>query len=278
MSLSNALFDPDLAYWQDYLPFLQQLIGRDFPNCDQLNALLPKGLSSESGKVIRFVPSTQLADDAYERRIYTTGQVSTRPGNWHDIFNALVWSRFPAIKVAMNSLHFHAWSGQEDGSRGQLRDALTLFDECGVIVFSNNMEILDALSQRRWNDAFLDGDFKTSVQLAICGHAMLEKYMTPYKSMTAKALLVLVSKEFLALPGQEILTSLDEEVARRMHAGKLLTKPACLAPLPLAGIPGWWPGADQDRDFYRDPSVFRAPPADLQAAPISDLRAVFSIG
>lgn len=271
MSLSNSLFDPDLAHWQDYLPFLQQLTGRDFPNCDQLNALLPKGLSSGSGKAIRFVPSTQLANDAYERRIYTTGQVSTRPGNWHDIFNALAWSRFPAIKAAMNSLHFHAWTGQEDGSRGQLRDALTLFDECGVIVFSNNLKILNALAQRRWSDAFLHGDFSASVQLSICGHAMLEKYLAPYKSMTAKALLIQVDENFLKLPKQEILTNLDTQIAQAMLSDRLLTKPSCLSPLPLAGVPGWWPDAEQNHDFYLDPSVFRAPPADLQAAPINYL-------
>ena len=271
MSLSNAHFDPDRAYWQDYQPFLQQLNGRDFPDCDQLNALLPYGLSSESGKTIRFVPSTQLADDAYERRIYTTGQVSTRPDNWHDLFNALVWSRFPAIKVAMNSLHFHAWSGQEDGSRGQLRDALTLFDECGVIVFSNNSETLNALTRRRWSDAFLHGDFSASVQLSICGHAMLEKYLVPYKSMTAKALLIQVDENFLKLPRREMLANLDTQIAQAMLAGRLLTKPACLSPLPLAGVPGWWPDEEQNHDFYLDSSVFRAPPAGLQAAPINYL-------
>lgn len=271
MNLSNELFDPDLGYWQDYLPYLQQLTGRDFPDCDQLNALLPEGLTSKSGKAIKFVPSSQLADDAYERRIYTSGQISTRPDNWHDLFNALVWLRFPAIKVVMNTLHYHAWSEQKDGNRGQLRDALTLFDECGVIVFSNNLKTLSALAQRRWSDAFLLGDFSTSVRLSICGHAMLEKYLAPYKSMTAKALLIRVDENFLKLPRQKILTSLDTQIAQAMLAGHLLTKPACLAPLPLAGVPGWWPDEQQNRDFYLDSSVFRAPPADLQAAPINYL-------
>ncbi len=78
MELSNTHFSTSRPYWQDYLPFLQDLAGHDFPACDQLNALLPGGLSSERGQAIRFVPSDQLADEPYERRIYTTGQVSTR--------------------------------------------------------------------------------------------------------------------------------------------------------------------------------------------------------
>jgi len=152
--VSKTLFEPDLPYWQDHLPFLQQLTGRDFPTCDQLNALLADGLKSESGQNIKFVPSTELDDGAYEHRIYTTGQVSTRPDNWHDLFNALVWMRFPRIKIAMNTLHFHAYSEQTAGSRGPLRDALTLFDECGVIVFSNHLDKLNSLAERRWAEVF----------------------------------------------------------------------------------------------------------------------------
>ncbi len=87
----------------------------------------------------------------------------------------------------------------KSGSRGQQRDALTLFDECGVIVFSDRLEILEALAERRWSDAFLANTFRTSVALSVCGHAMLEKYLSPYKAMTAKALLVYVNTDFMKL-------------------------------------------------------------------------------
>jgi len=269
--VSKIHFEPDLPYWQDYSPYLQHLAGRDFPNCDQLNAMLPTGLCTESGQTIRFVPSTQLADDAYEHRIYTTGQVSTRPDNWHDLFNAMVWMRFPKIKIAMNTLHFHAYSQQTKNSRGPLRDALTLFDECGVIVFSNKLKILEDLAQRRWLDAFQADSFRTDVQLSIIGHAMLEKYLSPYKSMTAKALFVHMDSHSIRLPRQEILSRIDREIARQMSGGKLLTKPACLSPIPLAGIPDWWPDDRQNDEFYADLQVFRPPPANLETAPVLNL-------
>jgi hypothetical protein len=270
VELSNTPIDPCLPYWHDYLPFLKRLAGRKFPDCDQLNSLLSGGLSSEPGHKICFVPSHLLDDEPYERRIYTSGQVSTRANNWHDLFNALVWMRFPAIKAAMNTCHYHAWSEREDGRRGRMRDALTLFDECGVIVFSSNLEILTALAERRWNDAFLHDHFHAELGLAICGHAMLEKYLSPYKSMTAKALLIHVDSDFLALPRPEILKHLDDEIARRLLAGEILTKPACLAPLPLAGVPGWWPCAEQsDTEFYADLQVFRQPPNNLIPAPVA---------
>ena len=269
MKLSNSHFDPALPYWQDYLPFLHDLAGPDFPPCSQLNTLLADGLSSGGGQPIRFVESGQLDDDNYEHRIYTTGQVSTRQHSWHDLFNALVWMRFPLIKTAMNCLHYQAGAKVNRGSRGQLRDALTLFDECGVIVFSDRLELLRALAERRWSAAFLSDDFSASVLLSICGHAMLEKYLSPYKAMTAKALLVLVNSDFMELPRQEMLNHLDREISKQMLSGQTLTKPAALSPLPLAGVPGWWPHGDQGSNmFYDDQQVFRPPPEKLMPAPV----------
>jgi hypothetical protein len=270
MRLSGKQLDLNLPYWRDYLPFLQRLCGPDFPSCEQLNAMLPEGLSTASGQPIRFVPSTELDDGGYEHRIYTSGRISTRPDNWHDLFNALVWMRFPRLKIAMNSLHFHALSEEHDGSRGKLRDALTLFDECGVIVFSKHSGLLKALAERHWRKAFLTDEFRTGVHLSLCGHAMLEKYLAPYKSMTAKALLIHTDADFQGQSTDEILKRLDIEIAERMLAGTMLTEPACLTPLPLAGVPFWWPEEQQaEPAFYADQSVFRAPPANL--APVNVL-------
>jgi len=270
VTLLSSHFDSGLPYWQDYLPFLRRLEGLEFPTCGQLNDLLPASICSGDGHDIRFIASDQLSEEAYELRIYNSGRISTRLSNWHDLFNALVWMRFPAIKIAMNACHFHAWTEQRGGSRGRMRDALTLFDECGVIVCSSNLEILSALAERRWIDAFVYDDFHEEVELAICGHAMLEKYLSPYKSMTAKALLIHVDPGFLALPRTEILKRLDDEVAERLLSGEILTKPACLSPLPLAGVPGWWPSDEQsDSEFYTDLQVFRQAPINLTPAPVA---------
>lgn len=258
MELSKTHFESSLPYWQDYLPFLRQFAGRGFPTCEQLNALLPHDLNSEGGYSIRFVASTDLEEGPYEQRIYSTGQVSTRPDNWHDLFNALVWARFPNIKQTMNTLHYHAEHRHEGQGRGPLRDALTLFDECGVIVFSNQSETLESIRQHRWKDTFVDNreQWGIEVDVAISGHAMLEKLMSPYKSMTAKALLVQVSDGFMLLPREEKLKALDTEISAGMRAGKLVAQPASLSPLPLAGIPGWWID-EQDLQFYADTGVFR---------------------
>jgi hypothetical protein len=56
-----------------------------------------------------------------------------------------------------------------------------------------------------------------------------------------------------------------------MLAGRLLTQPADLSPLPLSGIPGWWPFEPQDESVYDDQQVFRPPPADLEPVQIMEL-------
>ncbi len=264
LSLSGLHFDPDLPCWQDYLPFLQGLAGSEFPDCGALNTALPAGLRSAGGHDIRFVASDELGNDGYEHRIYTSGQVSTRPQSWHDLFNALVWMRYPHIKTALNRLHYQAGAGQKSASRGPLRDALTLFDECGAVVVSDRRDILIALAERRWSDAFRNGDFKSSVVISVVGHAMLEKFMAPYKSMCANVLFLHAPADFLARNRQQRALTLDLVVAELVSNGDALRNPACLSPLPLAGVPGWWPPAAQAAPgFYLDLDVFRPPPANL---------------
>jgi hypothetical protein len=88
--------------------------------------------------------------------------------------------------------------------------------------------------------------------------------------MTATALLIHVYSDFRALSRPEIPERLDVEIARRLLAGETLAKPACLAPLPLAGVPGWWPCAEQsDTEFYADLQVFRRPSVNLIPAPVA---------
>ena len=49
----------------------------------------------------------------YEQRIFEQGLVPTRPANWHDFFNALIFLLFPQTKKEMNRLHVehmaHVW-------------------------------------------------------------------------------------------------------------------------------------------------------------------------
>lgn len=245
--------------WEDYRDCLLALDGASFPTPRKLNTLLPPGLSSRGECPIRFVPAHQLPNVEYEKHIFCTGAVSTRENNWHDLFNALVWSRFPRLKVVMNAVHFHELDSGREGRRGKQRDALTLFDESGVIVVSTNKKYLDAIVQRDWKTVFRESAsaWQDEISVFVVGHALLEKFLRPYKSLTAHALLWRLDDSLPEMPRVTLLQMLDEMLATRLLERSILDSPDRLSPLPLMGIPGWWSTPKQDDDFYADQQVFR---------------------
>lgn len=199
---------------------------------------------------VRFVPQTDLpTGQAYEDFIYTRREVPTREG-WHDFFNALIWQRLPLSKLRMNALQAAeiAHHGVQS-RRGPVRDALTLLDENGALLYAPDT-LWQALAQRRWADLF--GPLRplwTQAALLLPGHAVLEKLLTPYKSITAH-----VWRVALPFDPQGDLRALDNWLANDLQPAKLATKP--FLPLPVLGVPGWWPG-NQAASFYADAQVFR---------------------
>lgn len=247
----KAHIDLEHPCWEGYRVYLRRLPGDVFPGPEVLNSLLLPGLKNAAGKPVRFRPAAELPGVAYEKHIHETGEVSTRENSWHDLFNALAWCRFPVLKSAMNEVHYCNLSEEQNGRRGGQRDALTLLDESGVIVTSSNEALLRALYERNWQAAFVDyHDAWTGTGVSVCGHAILEKFLQPYKSLTAHAVYLHLEKPMSA-------GELDETLADALLEGTLVRTPKDLSPLPLMGIPGWWPFGAQDAGFYADRDVFR---------------------
>jgi Protein of unknown function (DUF3025) len=196
---------------------------------------------------LEFVPQSHLPEgQAYEAFIWRTGQVPTRDG-LHDFFNGLMWLHFPRTKRLLNQ--WQAASIAASGVqkvRGPLRDALTLFDE-NVALLACPDAIWDALCERRWRDALVaHRPAWQDSHLFIFGHALLEKLVVPRKNMCAHVLRV-------SLPWHD-LAELDTQLCQTLTEPLLATKP--YQPLPVLGVPGWWP-ANEVTDFYSDSSVFR---------------------
>ena len=259
----KSQIEPDDPCWEGYRSYLEVLDGEVFPDPERLNQLLPPCTSNRNGRPIRFVPATELPGLDYERHIFETGQVSTRENNWHDLFNALVWCRLPELKATMNSLHFEHLQYDREGRRGKLRDALTLLDESGVIVSGSDIGALNALARRDWSSAFVTHreSWGTQLQVLVCGHAILEKLMQPYKAITAHALLI-------HTPAPHSAEELDQLLGSSLAKRRWLESPAGLSPLPLAGIPGWWASCAQDDVFYLDTAVFRPASPGRPLAPV----------
>jgi len=270
MNRWKSAIDVSRPYWDGYRALIGQLPQDEFPDAAALGRLLPAGTVNRSGQAVRFTPASLLADAPYEKHIFETGQVSTRDDNWHDLFNALVWCLLPRLKAAFNAMHYDHLCQESGGSRGKLRDALTLLDESGVIVLGSRLDVLEALAARDWVRAFFSMRACRSDELRIivCGHGLLEKFLDPYKSITAHALLVQVSEQAVRQAGDGVLRRSDNKLALELLGGRLFDSPAGLSPLPLMGIPGWWPAGVQDDDFYSDRAVFRLPPAEFRPAPV----------
>lgn len=225
---------------------------------------LPAALNAVALAPLRFVPQAELPDGvAYEAHIFATGDVPTREG-LHDFFNALCWMRFPATKLRLNRLQAQAIeaAGGVGTRRGPLRDALTLFDENAALLQAPE-PIWQALLARDWSRLFVElRPLWAQSTLLLFGHALTEKLVAPYKSITAHVLRLPVPTDWPAdLPadwpadaGAGAVHSWDDWLAGQLTPEWLATKP--YTPLPVLGTPGWWP-ANEDPAFYADTQVFR---------------------
>lgn len=206
-----------------------------------LNAACPPG------HPVRFVPQDALpAGVAYEQFIFDSGQVPTRD-NLHDLFNGLAWLRFPQAKRCLNRLHAQALVAQGVGAtRGPLRDAVTLLDENGALLFAPE-PLWQALRARQWQRLFVQlRPLWRQAQCIVFGHALLEQLVYPRKPLTAHV--------YQAREAIKNIADIDAWLAQDLQASHLQGKP--FVPLPVLGIPGWWP-ANENFSFYDDSFVFR---------------------
>ena len=224
-------------------------LARGLPSLDALNALAAEcGTAQARDLPLRFVaPAGRLPAREYETRILQTGRVPTRPDTWHDVLNALVWLRFPDFKSALNVAHGEAIAVETDTRRGRRRDAITVLDESGVWVISQDPSLPGLLAARAWQTLFWDRrqDVETRMNYVVVGHALLEKALAPYPSMTGKCLTL-------------IAPSLDPDAAEQLAVSALqeIDSPRQLAPLPVQGIPGW-DAANACAAYYANQEIFR---------------------
>lgn len=195
---------------------------------------------------VRFVPQAALPDGmAYEQFIFATGQVPTRDG-LHDFFNGLIWRHFPQTKRRLNELQ--AAQIAADGvraARGAVRDAITVFDENAALLQAPPA-LWAALRAHDWPRLFLAGRaLWAQSRLTLFGHALLEKLVQPRKPITAHV---------YPVPQEVPADALDAWLAGDASAQRLASKP--FTPLPVLGVPGWWP-ANEVPAFYADTQVFR---------------------
>ena len=255
--LKGAIFAP-LA------PAVARLPAGRFPTHAELTAMA-EGISTSRGRPLRFVAPREHTDRErryYELRIADSGEVETRPGNWHDLFNALAWITYPQAKSRINAQHaaiLEEGGEAEARNRGPERDALTLFDEGGVIVASRSPQLLRLIVAFEWKKLFWERreELADSMRFFAFGHACYEQSLEPYIGMVAKTVFVPVDELFFMLPMESQVAQADALVAAHFASRARFRSPKSMAPMPVLGVPGWHFAA-QDEAFYDDPGHFRS--------------------
>lgn len=251
--LAHPIFDP-------FRPLLERLAAeKTRPDVERLNALaagLGVAPRTALGSPVTFVvPAPD--STGYELRIHETGGVPTRPGNLHDLFNALVWLRFPRFKATLNALHADEIP-REGGRRGRFRDLLTLLDEGGALVACADPGLAALVRAHSWKELFWgrrEGLLR-AMRIVVVGHAVLEKALAPWPGITCKAVFLEVEPALLAAPIAELSERLDEKASAWLAGLPRSASPRDVPPLPVFGYPGWSPGS-MDEAFYSDERYFR---------------------
>ncbi|MCO5761541.1 MAG: DUF3025 domain-containing protein, partial [Chromatiaceae bacterium] len=153
-----------------------------WPSLDCLNRLADeRGIRNAPGLPIRFVSqAARCSQRGYEGGIYTSGQVPTRQDNWHDFFNALIWLAWPQTKAALNACQHGGLAQLENGHRGPVSDAATLFDESGLVLVAPDSRLAESLRAKRWREAFWEQrDRWQQARVFVIGHSLLEKALAP---------------------------------------------------------------------------------------------------
>jgi hypothetical protein len=217
-------------------------------------------LTLPDGQPVSFRPAPSAATPAldYERRIATTGEVATRPGNLHDACNALAWLAFPRTKAALNAIHAAATVAATGNGRDRRRDAATLLDESGMIVACADAELRELWRTRQWRAAFWERRVAVAERMraVVIGHGLLAKLVAPFRAITAKVLVLNLDGAALPADPAPLGAILDNAAAAAIDAGKLTFAPEELLALPVAALPGWDLEA-RGAGLFDDTAVFR---------------------
>ena len=229
-----------LAAWREFADLLE---APGWPSVDALTAWLP------ADAPVRFAVQTHgLRADGlhYEQRVAERGVIATRERNWHDLFNALVWLRFPGLKRVLNARQAAEIARLGPKRRSRAQYALTHFDEAGVIAGLRDPALLALWDAHDWHGLFWRERAAWRggrIEVAVFGHALLEHALTPERLLVGKALVV-------ALPRAAPLDAAIDACTAAIGDGHSLRDPLELRPLPLSGIPGWHPDGEVEA-FHR---------------------------
>ncbi len=191
----------------------------------------------------------------FERRVVEQNELIVRPNSLHDVLNALVWLTFPKTKRTISEAHVALGVNANGKTRPRRRDVLTLFDESGIIMLSENDELRAMNEQHQWRELFVAhrADFVRHARPILFGHGAMEQLGNQlpqvHRGLTVKAL-------WLPLPVTSSLSEIDDYLAARIVSSESLGEQERSIPMPVLGLPGWF-AENESPACYGDEGVFR---------------------
>ena len=250
---------------QSFFTHLKQLFPLEqygtFPTVESLNELATSMGFREYQFMIDGDPGMVDVDLYYEQIIHQKRLIPTRAENWHDLFNAFIWLLFPKTKARLNQLHMTEIERSGLHPRTPMRNRVTHFDECGGILVYQEQAHLQSLMEHDWHNAFVTmrERWGQGTEFYIFGHANYEMLLNPYLGLTAKYLPIQVERNFWQKSLAERYAYLDEALLALIAQQSVFSEKGHLKPLPLLGIPGWWPDNSSPK-FYQNTDYFRPLP------------------
>ena len=275
----------------DQVAHLRLDLGANWTDLAVLNTALQKVLKGSDNIPLKFVEQTNalLSDGlSFEQRVASLGEIATRAESLHDFYSALMWLRFPKVKLAINAIHLRGIAEHGTKVRSRHQQAVTHLDEAGAWVVTTHSELLDLIDAHAWHtlfyanaDAWRSPSLRqisaseissSAIEVRLFGHAIFELMHAPHKLVAAKVVWVVAEPSYFLLSNSEKDAALDTLVAAALATGDASADPKLLSTLPLSGIPGWWPG--QDADFYASAPCFRPRPEGRTYSPALMLKAI----
>jgi len=247
-------------------PFIPEawLHKKTWPTLEEFNQILEKRpIYSATGAKIKALPQTiksKIFEEGYEPRIYLNGELQTRLESWHDFFNFMVWQTFPNIKAVMNKWQYLSLKKRfpTPSNRTHLENLLTQLDEGGMIVLSANQYLTDLLKKHEWKKLFWENReaVKREMRFYIIGHAIYEKLMTPYPTITAGGIIFDVEKTFFEKNIASQIRWIDSHCANFMNNDTWSQAFKRWQAVPIFGIPSWSSENNQE-SYYENTQYFR---------------------
>jgi len=255
----SAMFEPLRAHAGAF--------GAQWPGLADLQRLLDARdppVRTATGMPLQLVPQgrrNRALEEKHEARAFLAGELQVREQSWHDLFNLLAWLAFPRGKAALNARHYAALEAQRaagTANRGPAQDALTLFDEGGVVVVSDDDGLLGLLREWRWKELFWRERSRLTARMRfhVFGHALYEKALRPFHGITGRGIVLKTEPDWLAAPLPEQIAGLDARIAAYLADPGNLQATRELAVVPVLGVPGWCAENEQEA-YYNDRDYFR---------------------